>query len=83
MNYGLPVQDPRSLTDYTFAWSINLLTTMPYVAEEADDMLLAFEIIGVPTHKPLVGDTYSLALIFERTDISDTQPLVDAVWVNW
>ena len=56
---------------------------MPHVAEEADDMLLAFEIVGVPTHKPLVGDTYSLALIFERTDIEDTQPLVDAVWVNW
>lgn len=67
----------------TFAWSINLLTTMPFQVEQAEDLLIAFEIIGVPTHKPLVGDTYSLALIFERTEIEDTQPLVDAVWVNW
>lgn len=83
LNYGLPVPDPRTQGEFTHAWSLNLLTTMPFAVEEAKDMLLAFEIIGVPTHKPLVGDTYSLALVFERTTIEDTQPLVDGVWVHW
>lgn len=46
-------------------------------------MLIAFEIIGIPTYKPLVGDFYQLALIFERTTIDDIQPIVDGVWVTW
>ena len=45
---------------------------MPFVVNSATEMILAFEIVGVPTHIPLVGDTYSLALIFERTENRDT-----------
>jgi hypothetical protein len=49
-------------------------------------MVIEFEIVGIPTHPPEVGDTYQLALIFERTNKSfnpNYEPLVDAVWVNW
>lgn len=49
----------------------------------ASDMLIAFEIVGVPTVPPVVGETYQIALIFERTTIADYQGLVDGVWVNW
>ena len=82
MTYGLPVDDPRSdSNEQTYAWTLNMLTTMPFMAQSGQDMQLAFEIVGIPTHPPQVGDSYQLALVFERTTIDDYQPLVDGVWV--
>jgi len=56
---------------------------MPFAVPEANDLIIAFEIVGVPTYKPLVGETYTIGLVFERTTIQDIVPLVDGVWVSW
>jgi hypothetical protein len=36
---------------------------MPF-AVQPSDLRFGFEIVGVPTHPPMVGDVYDMALIF-------------------
>ncbi len=57
LNFGLTIPDPRIEGAKTYPWSLNLLTDMPNNVPPSD-LKFGFEIVGVPTHPPLVGEYY-------------------------